>query len=98
MSILRKAAENIAAAVVRNASAGSREWAEAIQSELTYIASLACVCLGAQRCARPAKLSANAATDARRSRCRRTKARQPQITCSQRSLVRSKPAPAVDTV
>jgi hypothetical protein len=39
MSILRKAAENIAAAVVRYASAGSREWAEAIQSELTYIGS-----------------------------------------------------------
>jgi hypothetical protein len=39
MSILRKAAEKIAAAVVRYASAGSREWAEAIQSELTYIGS-----------------------------------------------------------
>ena len=39
MSILRKTAEKIAAAVVRCASAGSREWAEAIASELFYIES-----------------------------------------------------------
>lgn len=39
MSILRKTAENIAAAVVRYASTGSKEWAEAIASELSYIES-----------------------------------------------------------
>jgi hypothetical protein len=37
MSILRKTAEKIAAAVVRYASAGSKEWAEAIANELAYI-------------------------------------------------------------
>jgi hypothetical protein len=39
VSILRTVAEKIAATVVRYASAGSREWAEAIQSELGYIGS-----------------------------------------------------------
>jgi hypothetical protein len=39
MRILRKTAEKIAAAVVRYASAGSKEWAEAIASELAYIES-----------------------------------------------------------
>jgi hypothetical protein len=39
MNILRKTAENIVAAVVRYASTGSKEWAEAIKSELSYIES-----------------------------------------------------------
>jgi hypothetical protein len=39
ISILRKTAEKIAAAVVRYASAGSKEWAEAVASELAYIES-----------------------------------------------------------
>lgn len=39
MSVLRKTAEKIATAVVRYASAGSKEWAEAIASELFHIES-----------------------------------------------------------
>lgn len=39
MSFLRKTAENIVSAVVRYASTGSKEWAEAIASELSYIES-----------------------------------------------------------
>lgn len=39
MSILRKTADRIAAAIVRYASASSEEWAEAIAGELSYIES-----------------------------------------------------------